>query len=411
MKQTYGHIITRDSNRHMSCLLLSLLLLCLAACSSSDEDQTPGTPGGEEVQTPTQLYIYVHTPHTAVPTRAYTGDVNPTGNEAKVYSLQVWVFTHESNQLIGYFSPTETSALNKPEGYEVLQLTIDEDYAQTAEATREHVDVYVLTNVEAGNCHLTLNHETTREELEAAVLAHNTEDAFGLTAPVVTVPEDMGLPMSGVLRDQPVTGTAPVLRLDDGGQMAQISLIRTVSKLRFAFATQTGSEALTIKSIKLNTSMIPEEQYLFMADGAPYDRRTCHINTASGYNAQAPELLSSSIDDVPAIEQPVIYAWGNEELEPLVYEHMLDEAAAAGDLAQRQYYLRESDKQLQGEIKFQIGDGEEQTATFKMEDEGGFSRNHIWTVYAYQAQARLHVVVVNIAPWKKTETNYEFYNW
>ena len=90
---------------------------------------------------------------------------------------------------------------------------------------------------------------------------------------------------------------------------------------------------------------------------------------------------------------------------------MLALAAAEGNLAQRLYYLRESDKQLQGEIKYQIGDGEKQTATFKMVDEGGFSRNHIWTVYAYQAQARLHVVVVDIAPWKTTETNYDFYNW
>ena len=121
--------------------------------------------------------------------------------------------------------------------------------------------------------------------------------------------------------------------------------------------------------------------------------------------------MPAPIDDVPAIEQPVIYAWGNEELEPQAYEHMLDEAATAGNLTQRMYFLRESDKQLQGEIKFQIGDGDEQTATFQMVDEGGFSRNHIWTVYAYQAQARLHVVVVKIAPWKTTEENYEFYNW
>lgn len=412
MKETYRHIITRHSNRHMCWLLLPLLLLCLTACSSSDDDSSPDIPGGgQEYKTPTQLFIYVHNPQTAVPTRAYTGDVNPIGNEAKVYSLQVWAFTHVSNKLIGYFSPSETSALNKPEGYEVLQLTIDEEYAQTDEATREHVDVYVLANVVAGNCHLTLDHETTRAELEAAVLAHGTEDAFGLTAPVTTVPEDMGLPMSGVLRDQPVTGTAPVLRLDDGGQMAQVSLIRTVSKLRFAFATQTGNEALTIKSIKLNTAMIPEEQYLFMADGAPYNRKTCHIKTASGYNTTTPELLAAPIDDVPAIEQPVIYAWGHEELEPQAYEHMLDEAAEAGNLTQQVYFLRESDKRLQGEIRFQIGDGQEQTATFQMEDESGFSRNHIWTVYAYQAQARLHVVVVNIAPWKTTETNYEFYNW
>ena len=409
MKHTYRQIITHHSNRHLSWLLLSLLLLCLTACSSSDDVPISDIPGDElENKTPTQLYIYVHAPQTAVPTRAYTGDVDPIGNEAMVYSLQIWVFTHVSNKLIGYFSPSETSALNRPSGYEVFQLTVDEEYAKT-EALRENVDVYVLANVEAGNCHLTLDQTTTRAQLEAAVLG--TEDAFGLTAPVAAVPENMGLPLSGVLRNQPVTGSAPVLRLDDGGQMAQVSLIRTVSKLRFAFARQTDSEALIINSIKLNTNMIPEEQYLFMADGAPYDRRTCHIKTESGYNTTTPELLAATINDVPTIEQPVIYAWGHEELEPQAYEHMLDVAAAEGNLAQRLYYLRESDKQLQGEIKYQIGDGEEQTATFKMVDEGGFSRNHIWTVYAYQAQARLHVVVVDIAPWKTTETNYDFYNW
>lgn len=413
MKQTYRHITPRNSNRHWSWLLLPLLLLCLTACSSSDEVPVPDIPGGEqETKTPTQLYIYVHAPQTAVPTRAYEGDVDPINNEATVYSLQVWVFTHTSNKLIGYFSPTETSALNQPGGYEVLQLTIDEEYAQTEEATREHVDVYVLANVKDANCHLTLDHTTTRAELEAAVLAHGTQDAFGLTAPVMTVPENLGLPMSGVLRDQPVTGTAPVLRLDDGGDMAQISLIRTVSKLRFAFANQTGNEDLVIKSIKLNTNMLPKEQYLFMTDEKPYDRKTCHIKTESGYNTTTPELLAPPINDVPSIAQPVIYAWGNDEtLTPQEYETMLDEAVAAGNLTQRLYYLRESDKLLQGEIKYQIGNREEQTATFQMVDEGGFSRNHLWTVYAYQAQARLHVVVVTFATWKTTETGYEFYNW
>ena len=389
-----------------------MLLLCLTACSSSDEDQTANTPGGEQDKTAAQLYIYVHAPQTAVPTRAYTGDVDPINNEATVYSLQIWVFTHDTNKLIGHFSPSGTSALNKPGGYEVFQLAISADYAQTEEANRETVDVYVLANVTTDNCHLTLDHSTTRAELEAAVLAHSTQDAFGLTDPIMVVPEGVGLPMSGVLRDQPVTGTAPVLRLGDGEQMATVRLIRTISKLRFAFANQTGNESLVINSIKLNTGMIPEEQYLFMAEDAPYNRKNCHIKTASGYNATAPELLAAPITDVPTIEQPVIYAWGHEELEPQAYESMLDAAAAEGNLAQRLYYLRESDKKLQGEIKYQIGDGVEQTATFQMLDEpGGFSRNHLWTVYAYQAQARLHVVVVNVAPWKATEKNYEFYNW
>ena len=405
MKHTDRHIITRHSNSPMSWLLLSLILLCLTACSTPEENLS-SSPSTES----TRLYIYVHAPQTAVPTRAYIGDVDPIGNEAKVYSLQIWVFTHTSNQLLGYFSPSETTGLNKPNGYEVYQMTIDEDYAETEEESRENVDVYVLANVKDANCHLTLDHTTTRAELEAAVLAHGTQDAFGLTAPVSTVTEGVGLPMSGVLRNQPVTGSAPVLRLDDSGQVAQVSLIRTVSKLRFAFANQTGNEDLIINSIKLNSTMIPEEQYLFMADDKPYDRKTCHIK-GSGYNDTTPELLAAPINDVSAIAQPVIYAWGNEELEPQAYESLLDAAVATGDLTQRLYYLRESDKQLQGEIKYKIGDGEEQTTTFQMVDEGGFSRNHIWTVYAYQAQARLHVVVVNIAPWKTVETNYEFYNW
>ena len=414
MMHTVRHIITRHNNRHLKWLLLPLLFVCLTACSGSEEDDlTENTelPVNFQEHASTQLYIYVHAPQTAVPTRTdYVENIDPIGNESKVYSLQIWVFTHESNKLIGYFSPSESSALNNG-GYEVLHLTIDEEYAQTAEATREHVDVYVLANVMDGNCHLTLDHTTTRTELEAAVLAHGTEDAFGLTAPVTDVTEGMGLPMSGVLRDQPVTGTAPVLRLDNGGDMATIRLIRAVSKLRFAFATQTGSEALIINSIKLNTTMIPEEQYLFMDVGAPYNMQTCHIKAERGYNTTTPELLDATISDVPAIDQPVIYAWGNEEMELQAYEQKLDDAVAAGNLTQRLYYLRESDKQLQGEIKYQIGDSEEQTTTFKMVDDGGFSRNHIWTVYAYQAQARLHVVVVDVAPWKTTETNYEFYNW
>lgn len=404
MKYTDRHINRRYGNS-LLIGLLTLLWVCLSACSSGDDEAN----NGNQTKVPTKLYIYVHGPQTAVPTRAYEGDVDPINNEATVYSLQIWVFTHNSNKLIGYFSPTEISALNKPGGYEEFQLTIDEEYAQAT--SHENVDVYVLANVAAGNCHLTLNHTTTRAELEAAVLAHGTQDAFGLTAPVTTVPENLGLPMSGVLRNQPVTGTAPVLRLDNGGQMAKVSLIRTVSKLRFAFCRQTDSENLQINSIKLNTTMIPEEQYLFMADGEPYNRKRCHIKTESGYNTDIQELLAATITDVPAIDQPVIYAWGNNEtLTPQEYETMLDNAPAS-NLTQRLYYLRESDKMLQGEIKYQIGSEEEKTATFKMVDEGGFSRNHVWTVYVYTAQARIQVVVAETAPWTKTDVNYEFYNW
>ena len=80
-------------------------------------------------------------------------------------------------------------------------------------------------------------------------------------------------------------------------------------------------------------------------------------------------------------------------------------------VTQKYFYLRESDKLIQGEIKYQVGEGDEQIATFKMVDEGGFSRNHVWTVYSYLAEAKLKVIIAEVAPWRPTETNYEFYNW
>ena len=107
----------------------------------------------------------------------------------------------------------------------------------------------------------------------------------------------------------------------------------------------------------------------------------------------------------------MIYSWGYDEATPEVYEARIETAAASGNLTQRYFYLRESDKLLQGEIKYQIGNDEEQTTTFTMVDAGGFSRNHVWTIYSYLAEAKLKVIVAEIAPWRQTEQSYEFYNW
>ena len=408
--KTNRHIANRGTGNRMG-WLLSILLLCLTACSSADEEQ-PRTQ--VPAKAPTKLYIYVYAPEAPEVTRAasYDGDVDAVGNEAAVYSMQIWVFTHDTHQLIGYYAPAETPGLSTAHPYELLQLTIDEDYAKTAAASREHVDVYVLGNVTPETCNVTLDENTTQTALEAAVMAKTTRDPFGVSSPVEAVPENVGLPMSGVLRDQPVTGDAPVLRLDDGGSgIATVVLRRMVSKLRFAFSSQTGSEPLRINSIKLGSEMIPMAEYLFMSDAEPYDRHTCHIRTADGYDASTPELLAEAISEVPTCEAPVVYAWGNEELQPQLYENRIEKAVRDGYLTHRFFYLRESDKKLQGTIKYQIGDGEEQTATFRMVDNGGFSRNHVWTVYAYQAQARLHVVVANVTPWKVIEKDYDFYNW
>lgn len=406
MKYTDRHIYQRRSNS-LIIGLLTLLWVCLSACSSGDDEAN----NGNQTKVPTKLYIYLYTPQTESSTRAYDGDVNPIAYENSIYKLQIWVFTHDSHKLIGYYAPDESPGLSAANPYELIQLTIDETYAETPAASRERVDVYVLANVQQENCNLTLDGNTTQAQLEAALMEKTTIDPFGVTNPVMSVPTNLGLPMSGVLRNQPVTGEAPILRLDKDGEIATVLLIRTISKIRFAFSRQTGSETLRINSIKLNGSMIPMAEYLFMSAGAPYDRHTCHIKTESGYDTTSPELLSEALEDVAVNDNPVQYAWGTEELTPIIYEQFLDNAAANGYITQRLYYLRESDQLLQGEIKYQIGDEEEKTATFRMVDVGGFSRNHVWTVYVYTAQARIQVVVAETAPWTQTDVNYEFYNW
>ena len=80
--------------------LLSLLL-CLSACSSGVSDDAEGLITGNTSNT--KLYIYVYAPQEIQATRAaYDGDILPMTNESSVYSLQIWVFTHTSHQLLGY---------------------------------------------------------------------------------------------------------------------------------------------------------------------------------------------------------------------------------------------------------------------------------------------------------------------
>lgn len=404
MKYVNRHHRQRQGNSPI--LWLLFLLLCLSACSS-DKGEMPVQPTKA-----TKLYVYVYAPKPAQPTRAtYDGDVNAILNETAVYSLQIWVFGHFSHNLLGYYASTQPSSLSSSDPYELIQMTIDEDYAETPEGSREHVDVYVAANVQNSNCNVELNGEMTQTQVEAALIQKTTVDPFGVTSPVSIVPENIGLPMSGVIRDLPVTGTAPVLRLDNGGQIAKVQLIRAVSKLRFAFSRQTGGETLRVNSIKLNTAMLPIAEYLFMAEGEPYDRRTCHIKTDSGYETATPNLLSEAITEIAENEDPVQYAWGYDEATPVVYEDRIETAVAGGELTQKYFYLRESDQLIQGEIKYQVGNGDEQTATFTMVDVGGFSRNHVWTIYSYLAEAKLKLIVAEVAPWRQTEQSYEFYNW
>ncbi len=228
MKHTFGHITDRGGNSWMNWLLMPLLLLCLSACSSADDNNV--ATGQTEDTSKTKLYIYVYAPQEAQSSRAYDGDVNPITNESSVYSLQIWVFGHTSHNLLGYYTSTGIPGLSKDTPYELIQLTIDETYAETEAVSREHVDVYVAANISNSNCNVELDEKMTQAQLEAALLQKTTVDPFGMTSPVSIVPTNVGLPMTGVVRDLSVTGSAPVLRLDNGsGEIATVYLVRTIS--------------------------------------------------------------------------------------------------------------------------------------------------------------------------------------
>ena len=243
-------------------------LAFLTACNSSD---------GEDQQKPTMLTIYVFSPEQPIITRGDVGPVNASEAENKVNSLQLWVFDTSGNK-VGYLNTTETATLNTGQGT-IYQIPVSDEFAQN----KPNVDVYVLANVTATNCGIsaTLDENTTREALiEQAKI---TSEHFGVTSTSLTtvVPTD-GLPMAGILKNQPVIGDAPVLRIGNETNIATVPLTRAVSKMRFFFANVETAPTLTITGITLNGSLIPNEEYLFtQSKTLTYDTNVASILTSS----------------------------------------------------------------------------------------------------------------------------------
>ena len=448
------HIRTNHSSIRQDLMMLWLLLaVLLTACSgSSDSLEEPETlPEGQSV-----LNIYVFAPGQAVPTRANEGEVavNPDAENA-INLLQIWVFTHEDIPgLVTYFETTTFMATSDEETKK-FELPIPDDFANNA--SRPNVDVYVLANVSSLNCGLSFDENTSRDELENALLRGNY---FGLSdTPATEVPFE-GLPMSGVLRNQPVTGERPILTLGpSSSELAKVKLARAVSRIRFVFSCSNDFDGLKINSVTLDDGMIPNEEYLFLTDELnPYRYKDNDYNivkdnnddTDNEYNSTSPSLFS--ISETAICADPAYYAWDRlvndmtiqnpsvtsqalaEAYEALINEGLSSnvEATLSDDdppividpghelprLSERRVYLRESDKQLSGTITYQVKEkgatnyGSEQTATFVMDANGDFSRNHTWIVYSYLAWAKMNIVAIFINKWEKAEpADYTLYNW
>ncbi len=378
---------------------LMFFVLLLAACSKNEDSP-------EEIQP--VINVYVYSPDHPVVTRGDIGNVDPIEKESLINSLQIWVFEHGTENLVSYYQPETVSNLNDDKGV-TYQLNVSEAFAKAD--PKPTVDVYVVANVKSENCGLSYGEETTRATLEEAKIGSSY---FGLSSLVAAVP-GAGLPMSGVLRDVAVTGSAPVFKI------SSVKLTRAVSKLCFIFSRDKSGEVVKISSIKLGVelgsenqetqiSQIPTEEYLFLkADNSLY-----HIGSI--YENGVTELLPSDSplrNDINSNDDPLKYTYQSGQ-NAQDYENLIAAGVSDGKLSGvGPYYLRETDKQLSGVISYKKGISEDvYKAEFKMKAAGDFSRNHTWIIYAYYGVDGMKVVTVYSQNWTEVSSeSHDVYNW
>lgn len=358
----------KEAIRHINrWWLVSLLLVLLTACSDSDSEggNSPDKPSSADPV----LTFYVYAPERPMITRASDDDVAANTYENAIYNLQIWVFETGTNELVGYLNP-DTYPTDDVMGT-VYQMTVSKHFANAS--PKPNVDVYVVANANAAGLS-SLGENTSREELEEAKIG---SDYFGVGSPVTNI-TTKGLPMSGVLRNQTIIGSEPVLTIGTGETMAKVRLLRAVSKVRFVFSRKTGVSPVTITNITIDGNMIPTEEYVFLEDNKTY-----HIGQT--YETLAATLLKKPTGEIKYCDNPAYYVYTDQTSQP--YEPLIDNGVSEEKLTQAgPYYFKESDKKISGMITYKVGNALPQSIPFFMTVEDinkRFVRNHSWIVYAY----------------------------
>ena len=436
--------------------ILSLLMavMLMTACKSGDSFGL----GGDDDQD-CYLTIYVYTPGNPIPTRSDEDYKAATDAEKTIHTLQLWVFKHtdgsDDGELVGYMDDGMDGTDVDLTSGKVYQVVVSRNFADNPTS----VDVYAVANVADANAGHTFTRRTTRAQLDAATLRG---DCFGVSTLVQSVPAD-GLPMSGVLKDQKVVGTYPALRIvdkDDATEkMANVNLVRTVSKIRFVICrsdgTQLNEQLDEITSIKLDAGLIPQQSYLMLNE--PYNNSLELTNTLadsririvpSTYENSEINFGSVKAKDGETVIIPVraddpatttykesAKDWLFDALNPdgtsryaapadpntpvwSVYAQAIEDGITNNELYPYGLtYLRESDKILSGTVTYTTKDPNdtERTTTFEMTNEGDFARNHTWTVMLLFEGGKLrivNVVDVGVRSWNTmSETDHDVFNW
>lgn len=409
--------------------MLLLLAVLLTACHSGDK---------EEINSSDEdcfLDIYVYAPERPIVTRADVGDIKSTDAESKVNTLQIWVFKSSNGDRVGYLN-ADPHFLNET-GQQKYRMKISNDFAKAP----EKVDVYVVAN--AASCELTLDDETSRDDLAEAKIQGEHFGTGTISGDITTglqstVP-DTGLPMSAVAKNQPIDGSFPTLRIGTSEKMTVMQLTRAVSKLRFVLCRITEKETSTkklvgINSISLAEKQIPTQSCLFPRESYSYTYITDPIKygpVAKGAIHEVANPLVYVYETQNAQDYEDLINAASDETEDADEKaanlHRLEELGITGltvaDLPQLKEfgltYLRESDLRLTGTINYTYNENNvEKTddVSFTMANPGDFLRNHSWIIYIYYMDSKIYVFTVTHIGMKNwtddgVPENTTFYNW
>ncbi len=368
-------------------LLLQLVLM--ASCSLIyDQGGADGCPA---------LSIAIEFPENYdLQTRSTVGAVPAETDENTIHDLAIWVFYssgEHAHEKVGSLLVNEAKDLPSAGGVRKYSLLVSEAFM----LDKPDVDVFVLVNRSSIGCSLTEN--ASWDDVNDALFG---DPYFGLN--VTAVPSG-GLPMSGVGKGLALSGEEPVLKVPT------VSLCRAVSKLRFVFSqmytensgdSSEENEEYAIERVVLNGNQIPQYEYVFSTE-APRIQPDNYI--AADMEIAWPQSLELKYSDAPEI-----YSYAGQDGPS--YEKLIKDGISSGYLSHLgTYYLRESDKALQGTVYYSItkaGITSHKSIDFEMNTPGDFARNHTWTVYGYFISNRTLQMAVSALPWDKNNYTIEF---
>ena len=383
---------------HYSLLITYLLLL--SACGSSSSEEV--TPQPDKPKEKPVLKIYLFAPESPIVTRASTGSVDASQAERAIHTIDIWVFEHESpNKKVSYIHLDDVSFSGQKE----IAMELTDEFANLPK--KPNVDIYVAANKES--CGLTsLNENTTLAELKEICIGSSSFGTTSLSL-VNTVPTE-GLPMSGLLENQIISGIPPVYT----AMSQNVKLVRAVSKVRFIFSMSNANPpTISDLSISLKANMIPKEEYLFLEGVYPTYKSRVKLTGENNYESEA-SLVTINNPVINKCADPASYAYTSETGQ--AYEDKMNAGITATHLSDfGTFYFRESDIKLEGTISYTLGTAPNATnksKTFTMGAAGDFTRNHTWIVYGYfLGSGDLKLNVVDVKDWTSGSEDPKVYNW